>query len=297
MRTIQPELQARLDDGATTLCRCWKVERRDGMALGFTDHDRDLVLDGLVCLAGSGFDAGALQTANGLSVDNGQVTGALSDAAVSAEDVAAGLYDGAEVRHWLVDWQRPDLRVLLFRGRFGEIRQADGGFQVELRGLTEALDAPVGRTIVRRCHRVLGDGACRVDLDAAAYSGEGGVGASLGGGRLAMTGLDAFPTGWFAQGRLEWLFGANAGLSGYVRSDATEGTSRVIGLHDVPVRPVGSGDRFRIFAGCDRAAGTCRAKFDNYLNFGGFPHIPSDDWVTAYPKDGSNHDGTSLRGT
>ena len=40
MRAIDPELQARLDGGATTLCRCWRVRRRDGVELGFTDHDR-----------------------------------------------------------------------------------------------------------------------------------------------------------------------------------------------------------------------------------------------------------------
>ena len=47
-------------------------------------------------------------------------------------------------------------------------------------------------------------------------------------------------------------------------------------------------------AGCDKRAGTCRGKFDNFLNFRGFPHIPGDDWVTAYPKDGAVHDGASL---
>jgi uncharacterized phage protein (TIGR02218 family) len=48
-------------------------------------------------------------------------------------------------------------------------------------------------------------------------------------------------------------------------------------------------------AGCDKRAETCRAKFGNFLNFRGFPHIPGEDWVTAYPKDGVIHDGTSLQ--
>ena len=44
MRTIPPNLAAHLTDGATTLCHCWKLIRRDGTTFGFTDHDRDLVI-------------------------------------------------------------------------------------------------------------------------------------------------------------------------------------------------------------------------------------------------------------
>ena len=121
MRAIDPELQARLDSGATRLCRCWLVKRRDGVTFGFTDHDRDLAFGGETFRASSGMDASALQSATGLSVDNAQAVGALSDAGVTEEDVRAGRYDRAEIWHWLVDWERPDLRVLLFKGSFGEI--------------------------------------------------------------------------------------------------------------------------------------------------------------------------------
>jgi hypothetical protein len=228
MRTIHPELQARLDGGATRLCRCWRVRRRDGVALGFTDHDDDVVFEGVVHRASSGMDASALQAATGLSVDNAQAVGALSDAAVSEEDIRAGRYDGAEVWHWLVDWERPELRVLLFRGSFGEIRRADG---------------------------------------------------------------------WFRQGRLTWLSGANAGETATVMTDRlTADGSRALTLWRQPGSAVAVGDRFRIVAGCDKQAETCRAKFDNLLNFRGFPHLPGDDWVTAYPKDGASHDGGSLQG-
>ena len=144
MRAIDPELQARLDGGATRICRCWLVSRRDGEEMGFTDHDEDLAFGGVVYRASSGMDATALQSATGLSVDNAQAVGALTSAAISEEDIRAGKYDGAEIRQWLVDWERPELRVLMFRGSLGEIRRSDGAFEVELRGLAEALNAPVG---------------------------------------------------------------------------------------------------------------------------------------------------------
>jgi uncharacterized phage protein (TIGR02218 family) len=296
MRAIDPELQARLDGGATRLCRCWLVRRRDGVEFGFTDHDRDVSFEGVVFRASSGMDASALQSATGLSVDNAQAVGALSGAAVSEEDIRGGRYDRAEIRHWLVDWERPDLRILQFRGTFGEIRRADGAFEVELRGLAEALNAPVGRSVLRTCDRALGDAKCRFDVGQPGFSGEGEVVAGSAGGSLVASGLAGFADGWFANGIVTWLSGGNAGEAGAVKADklAASGVRR-LALWQAPGRAVAVGDGFRVVAGCDKRAETCRTKFDNFLNFRGFPHIPGDDWVTAYPKDGANHDGASLQ--
>ena len=257
MRAIDPELQARLDGGATRLCRCWRVRRRDGVEFGFTDHDEDVVFEGVVHRASSGMDASALQSATGLSVDNAQAMGALSGAAVSEADIRAGRYDRAEIRHWLVDWERPDLRVLMFRGSFGEIRRNDGAFEVELRGLAEALSAPVGRSMLRTCDRVLGDAKCGFDVATVGFSGEGEVTAV--GAELWAAGLAAFADGWFRHGRLTWLSGANAGEVATVMSDrlAANG-ARVLRLWRQPGCAVAVGDRFRIVAGCDKQRGADR---------------------------------------
>jgi len=295
MRAIDPELQARLDSGATRLCRCWLVKRRDGVTFGFTDHDRDLAFGGESFRASSGMDASALHSATGLSVDNAQAVGALSDAGVTEEDVRAGRYDRAEIWHWLVDWERPDLRVLLFKGSFGEIRRSDGAFEIELRGLAEALNAPVGRSILRTCDRKLGDAKCGFDVTKAGFFGEGTVASGSGGATIVAEDLGGFGDAWFTQGTVTWLSGENAGQMGTVKADRkTSAGRRRIALWQAPGRPVAAGDRFRVVAGCDKQVGTCRVKFDNLLNFRGFPLIPGDDWVTAYPKDGANHDGSSL---
>lgn len=296
MRRVDPLLQARLDGGATHLCRCWRVRRRDGVEMGFTDHDRDLVFEGLTFRASSGMDASALQAGTGLSVDNGQAVGALSGAAVSEADIRAGRYDRAEIWHWLVDWERPDLRVLMFRGSFGEIRRQDGAFEVELRGLAEALNAPVGRTIMKTCDRVLGDARCGFDASLPGFAGEGEVVEVLASAAVRASGLGGFAGGWFTHGVLTWLSGANLGESRAVKLDKASGAGRGLTLWQAPGRAIAVGDRFRVVAGCDKSAATCKAKFDNFLNFRGFPHIPGDDWVTAYPKDGATHDGGSQQG-
>lgn len=294
MRLIDPELQVRLDAGATHLCRCWLVRRRDGKALGFTDHDEDITFDGTIFRASSGLSASALQTGIGLSVDNGQAIGALSDAAVNEAEIRGGKFDKAEILHWLVDWHRPDLRVLIFRGHFGEIRRADNAFEVELRGLSEALNVPTGRSILKTCDRVLGDAKCCVDVSQAAYFRNTAARAGSSGTRIIVEAMHEFTDGWFAQGTIHWLDGLNLGEKASIKTDrASSGGGRELVLWQAPLRAIAPGDRFRIVAGCDKRVETCRGKFKNLLNFRGFPHVPGEDWVTAYPKGAAVHDGSS----
>lgn len=293
MRGIDAALQAHLDGGATNLCRCWLVRRADGATFGFTDHDDDLAFDGHVFRAGSGMDSSALKSATGLSVDNVSVVGALSDAGVTEADIRAGRFDAAEVSQWLVHWREPSLRFLLFHGSFGEISRADGGFEVELRGPAEVLNLARGRSILRRCDALLGDARCGVDLDHPTVSS---VATVLSGenGRFVVTGIDAFEAGWFRAGSLVWEDGANLGLQGRIRTDETgRDGARILRTWEEAPFQVRAGDRARVVAGCDKLADTCGRKFDNYLNFRGFPDIPGEDWVTAYPKDGEVHDGGS----
>lgn len=111
MRTIPVELSARLASGVTTLAHVWRVERRDGEVFGFTDHDRALILDGLTCAPSSGFKAAAIEKSLGLSVDTASIAGALSAEAITEEDLARGLWDGARVDIYRVDWSEPSLFV------------------------------------------------------------------------------------------------------------------------------------------------------------------------------------------
>ena len=103
---IAPDLAAHLAGGLTTLCHAWAVTRTDGALFGFTDHDRDLAFDGITFRADSGLSARALQQGTGLSVDNTEALGLLSDAGLSEVDIVAGRFDVAEVRCWRVNWPR-----------------------------------------------------------------------------------------------------------------------------------------------------------------------------------------------
>lgn len=165
MRDVPEELVARIESGAAMLCHAWVLRRADGVELGFTDHDRDLAVEGVICRAAGGWTAGAADTAVGFAAGSAVVAGGLDDAAITDADVEAGFYDGASVALWRVDWDRPDLRVRLWTATLARIRREGAGFTAELEGPPAKLERVVGRTYGRDCDAVLGDGRCGVDLE------------------------------------------------------------------------------------------------------------------------------------
>ena len=276
MKTLSPALAAHLDDEVTTLATCWRLERTDGWVRGFTDHDGDLVVDGLVYTASTGFLPSAIKSGADLSVDNLDVDGFLDDEALKASDLSAGLYDGARIDIFVVNWA--DLsqgRILLRRGWLGEVKRADQRFSAEVRGVANRLQQTQGKLYSRLCRTDLGSTECAVALgpltDDLAISA-----VSAGDAFVVPT---ARPSGFYAFGTCTFLTGANAGGS----TEVLGHVGQAITLFTPMPRPIAMGDQVRLVAGCDKTIETCHARFGNVLNFRGEPHIPGNDKVFSYP--------------
>ena len=279
---------------ATTRARAWALERTDGVVMGFTDHDRDLVFEGISFRADAGLSARALEQGTGLAVDNTEALGALSDAGLTEADIRAGRYDGAMVTIWELDWREPSDRRVLFRGLLGEITREGGAFRAELRGLSALLGRGGGRVFGALCPAVLGDATCRFDLSTPGFFTETTLtGAEEEGAVLLLPALPDFAPGWFAEGRARFLTGAAEGQIGFVRRDEKgEDGARKLTLWAAPGASPVAGDALKIEAGCDKRLQTCRVKFDNVVNYQGFPHVPGEDWLLAVPRvDGTNTGG------
>ncbi|WP_037309882.1 DUF2163 domain-containing protein [Ruegeria halocynthiae] len=288
-------LQSHLQSGLTTTCRCWLIKRQDGQTYGFTDHDMELGFDGLTFKASTGLTATAIEQATGLSIDNSEAMGGLSDAAVKEEDIEAGRFDGAEVRAWLVNWKDTAQRKLQFRGSIGELRRAGGAFHAELRGLTDLLNRPLGRIYQKPCTAVLGDGSCKFNLNAPGYWVEAEVASLADGGIVQLRGAQAHDSAWFERGRMDVVTGTAVGLWASIKQDERVNGGRRITLWSGIDGGLAVGDRVRLTAGCDKSMGVCRKKFNNLINFQGFPDLPNEDWVMAVPKKSNPNNGGSRR--
>ena len=287
------DLHAHLRTGHTHVCQCWAVSRKDGLTFGFTDHDRDLEFEGINFTADSGMSAKALATSTGLSVNNTEVLGLLQSDVISETDILAGRFDGAEVTNWQVQWDNVSSRQVKFYGTLGEIKRQNGSFEAELRSLTDALNQPQGRSFIKTCSAVLGDSNCGLDVTDPSFNVEVQVASVVNGPSLKLP-IVGYDEGWFTHGFLQVLSGQAAGLSGAIKGDEDGEGLREIRLWQSFGQPISAGDRVRLVAGCDKRAETCRAKFSNFLNFQGFPHIPGDDWLMSVPRTGSTATGGSL---
>jgi len=278
MKTISAGLAQHLVGEVTTLATCWKITRRDGFVQGFTDHVRDLEVDGVTYKAASGYTRTAIRSTADLAVDNLDVESVFSDDGITEEDLRTGRYDFAEVRVFLVNYENLAQGILkLRRGWLGEVTIRDGMYVAELRGMTQKLQMTVGKVYTPDCSADLGDARCGVDL--AALEESGTVTAVTSATTLQTSLVQA--TGWYDGGELRWTSGANAGQTVAVRSwDAASGT---LTLFLPALYPIEADDAFTIRPGCDKTFATCQAKFDNAINFRGFPHVPGNDQVLSYP--------------
>ncbi|MGQ0671667.1 MAG: DUF2163 domain-containing protein [Hyphomicrobium sp.] len=286
MKDLGAGLAAHLATGATTLCWCWRLTRKDGLEQGFTDHDRDVAFDGTTFEAAAGFTASEIRDTLGLSVDNLEVTSAVSSAHLAEADLSAGLYDDAKVEIWRVNWQAPDERVLMRTGSLGEVKRAGPLFSAEVRGLAHYLNQPKGRLFQYTCDADLGDARCGINLDAPATKGLGTVATIASARRFTANGLQSFASEWFSRGLVAFTSGAANGQRIEVKAHTLAGGVVTIELWAPARLPLVAGQTFSITAGCDKHLPTCRDKFSNVINFRGFPHMPGNDFVTSIARPG-----------
>ncbi len=294
MRTLSTGLAAHLAQGETTTARCWRVIRKDGVVLGFTDHDCGIEVEGTQCVPTFGLDGSEMPARLGQQVETGEVLGVLDSAAISEDDILLGRYDGAAVESWLVNWSAPAERLLLRVDTIGEIVREDGVFRAELRSPQQALNVTRGRVYQGQCDAQVGDGRCGVNLDVPAHKGTAIVTAIIDPFQLRVSGLSGFEEGWFAFGVGHWNGGNREGLSDPVLTHRRDPDGDVLGFAARVGDWIAEGDMLEVTVGCDRRFATCKARFGNADNFRGFPHIPGSDYVLRHPRSGDAMDGRAV---
>ncbi len=278
MKTIPSTLESHLNGERLTLATCWRVTRRDGSVYRFTSHDEDLEVGGETFLASSGYTGTQIVSTDSMSVDNLEVAGLLDNAAITESDLLDGLFDGARVELFLVNWASPgDGTVPLRTGWLGEVKVRDGAFVAELRGLSQALQTVVGEVYSVACRADLGDARCGVDLSGVGPWRKTGSVASVISDRAFVDTSRSEAAGFYDQGVIYWTGGANAGLEMEIKSQP--GTTII--LAEPMPHAIAAGDTYEITPGCDKSISMCRDRFSNVLNFRGEPYIPGNDRIVS----------------
>jgi hypothetical protein len=274
MKAISPALASHLASGSTSLCSCWRLNRRDGVSFGFTDHDCDLAFGGTTFAAASGLSGSDVETALVLAVSGSDIQGTLTSAVLSEADILTGRLDGASVETWLVNWQDVSQRILQDVSTIGEIRK--------------------GRLYRRECDAAFGDARCGLSLAQNNRRLTLPVTAVPGDSSVQIAAHASIPANALLHGNLRFTNGTAQGIEAAIRSHSRQGGFDVLVLDRPILTGFAVGDVVELTIGCDKRFATCRA-FGNQLNFRGFPHVPTNDQVFGYAERGTaNNDGGSL---
>ncbi|HPG89239.1 MAG TPA: DUF2163 domain-containing protein [Hyphomicrobium sp.] len=284
MKLLPAGLDAHLATRATTLCWCWRLTRNDGGRFGFTDHDKALTFDGTTFEASAGFTASDIKDGIGLSVDNLDVSGALTSAALTDDDLSSGRYDDARVEIYRVNWQNVSQRVLMRSGSLGEVRRAGSAFSAEVRGLQHYLQQPKGRLYQYACDADLGDARCGVNLASSTYRGTATITTVFSPRRFQVSGLNSYAHDFFSRGLASFASGPALGTAIEIKSHSKKASLTTIELWVEAEGPPVVGNTLVVTAGCDKRIETCRARFANAVNFRGFPSMPGNEYLTKIAR-------------
>ncbi|MEO1730555.1 MAG: DUF2163 domain-containing protein [Pseudomonadota bacterium] len=261
-----------------TVATFWRVFRRDGVAMGFTTHDRDLLFAGLLHRAAPGMVPTAIRMTTDIQDDSAEVEGALSHASISEQDLEAGLFDDATISIGAVDWETLESAVL-FSGQIGRTQNGESGFSAQLRSAKHVLSQDLTPRTSPTCRAMF----CGKDC---------GLSSERFSSRRRVLAVDAETNqievadvlgDSFIDGTARLLAGPQTGLKfGIV--DANNGWLSL----DRPISsntPIGA--PIELIEGCDHTLSTCASRFDNARNFRGEPYLPGNDLLARYGRSSS----------
>ena len=275
MRTIPPEIRAELESSSPRIARTLKLTCKDGTTYGFTDHELPLLVDGLEYVPAPGLNSVKYTATADTQVSNQNVSAGWVE--VPEEDLRAGKVDNAEIVAGWVSWVTPEAGTLvMFQGRIGEITYDESGFAVDVVSFMKALERNVGWTYTSECrHRLYSLpspgslGGCMADPTGFTFTGTV-TEVVTPKWKLAVGGAAAGKEeGFFSAGQITFTSGLNNGLSTIIKTHS--GNTFELFLPTAFVIPVGT--TFTVQAGCDKKVETCKSKFSNIMNFGGYPHL------------------------
>ncbi len=256
-----------------TVATFWRIYRRDGAALAFTSHDRDLTFGGITHRAAPGMIPAAIRLTVELSNDSAEAQGVLHHDSIREEELAAGLFDEAAIEIGAVDWTTLD-HATLYSGQIGRIEDNQTQFTAELRSTKSLLERDLVPRTSPTCRAEFCGQGC--GLSAVRFTTFRMIDAiDPETNRVRFSGLIGEN---YVDGRLRFMSGPQTGLAfGIIDADADWLT-----LDRPLLAGTATGARAELREGCDHTFATCVGRFANSINFRGEPFLPGNDLLSRY---------------
>lgn len=282
MRTLSDNIKRKYEKQALTICRILKIKTKEGKILALTSLDKDLTFEGLTYLH-FGADTSVIQDSNNFAISNAEATTLFAKAGITEKSIRAGILDNATWELSEIDYIKLDEALLLDKGVIGVVETKDGqSLTFELLSFANRLTSAYGCLDAKRCRAVFGTEAEDIfgcGAKASWISGEvTGVDENEADVLFADKNLQ-FNDKMKKAARVQFTEGDNKSDSLY-QVESLSSTSGSILLMEPTPYPIQVGDKFKIRSDCNKTPQMCK-EYNNFINYKGEPHIPSEDAYSA----------------
>lgn len=271
-RTVSAPLATHLAGTSHTRCRLLLFILRDGTKIGITDHDQDITFtlpedgDEIEYTSKSGFRISDVEQRLNLEPGSYEVSGPVADVATRPQ-LMGGRWRRAVTYLFEVNWKSPTAAIDLMKGVVTGVNVDAGEFRFEVRDEREKLNQTIGTVITSGCLRR--KPTCCVNIAPETTTTVLSVTDALTIVVAATITPEDFVGGkmWFTDGDL-------AGNDPVEIFSATGSTLTL--FEPLPALPA-PGDAVTLKEGCDGTIQMCASRFDNALNFDGFPAVRGNE--------------------
>ena len=278
MRYIPAALQTMLNGTEITPAFCLKITRKDGVVVAFTTHDADLVVSGVTYKSKASFTPSAIKWSNRIEDNNAMINGLIDveflGSTILAEDLRIGVYSNATYIYFLTDWTNTANITVLKEGKIASVVPNGTEYNAELRNMfAPIVKTPIVQACAIACNAELGDARCGFALGA-------DTGTIDYNNSMYELGCSTFTYSGPGDPEVELV----GGVFQFTSGDYTWFKNQIKSYDDVTklftlVRPFPQVDEpfwdFRAYEGCPKTFAACRDRFNNIVNFRGFPHVPT----------------------
>ena len=279
MKTPPADFATHIATRETSLATALKITRSDEAVYGFTTHDVDDTISGVVYSANPGLMITDIVIAANAAVGNLELTTLHDGTLFTTADLIAKVWSNAAFEIFRYNWANIANGIdVLLTGTLGEPQLLQNTITIELRDLRQYLQQPIGEVSSKTCRARLGDAKCTKDLTAFTYTGTLTHTTS---NQVFRDSARGEAVNWFDEGEITFTSGPNTGRAAKVKSHAADGTFTLA----LPLLgTVAIGHTYSVIAGCrKRLSEDCATKFSNVLNFQAEPHRQGINDLTKSP--------------
>jgi len=275
MKDILQTMKDHIAGEVTTLALCWSMVLTDESEFYYTDHDQPIIFDGNTYITAAGAVPSATSTTANLAVDNMEITMAWYGDLATETEIRGGRFDFATMNIFMVNYKDISMGPIpLLKGKLGEVIIEDNLVRVDIRGMTQYLQQRMGELYSVGCQATFGDSRCKVDANLAIYTKAFTVNTADSSHPKRIFNIvevlgDA--DNYFTGGYIHWLTGNNVNTKMDIK--VYWETNQRVELYEPMIRDIQANDTGNIIIGCNKKFETCKTKFDNIINFRGFPHL------------------------